>query len=127
MLRMNNEKYNTSHQMVSLFAGIGGFELGFRKAGIETVLACEIDPVAKHVLKTNLPTLTITDDVCELKELPRGTDILCAGFPCQDISTIGVKTGLSGERSSLIREVFRLYATRRLNGLFSKMSPICYT
>ncbi len=120
---MDNEKHCISHQMVSLFAGIGGFELGFRKAGIETVLACEIDPIAKHVLKTNLPTLTITDDVCELKELPKDTDILCAGFPCQDISTVGGKTGLSGERSSLIREVFRLLRNQKIEWVILENVP----
>ena len=120
---MDNAKNSTSHKMVSLFAGIGGFELGFKKAGIETVLACEIDPIAKHVLKTNLPTLTITDDVCELEELPKGTDILCAGFPCQDISTIGIKTGLSGERSSLVKEVFRLLRNHKIEWVVLENVP----
>ena len=46
--------------------------------------------------------------MCELEKIPRWTDVLCAGFPCQDISTIGFKKGLSGTRSSMIKEVFRL-------------------
>ena len=99
---------------VSLFAGIGGFELGFKKEGIETILVCEIDPIAQHVLKTNMKSTMIVSDVCELEELPENTDILCAGFPCQDISTIGVKVGLSGERSSLVKEVFRLLKKQKV-------------
>ena len=103
--------------MVSLFAGIGGFELGFQRVGIETVLACEIDPVAQSVLSANFPNTKIISDVCELKSLPIGTDVLCAGFPCQDISTIGIKTGLAGERSSLVTEVFRLLKNKTENHL----------
>lgn len=94
--------------MVSLFAGIGGFELGFNSIGTETVLMCEIDDVAKHVLSTNLPNIPIVDDICKLKTLPPKTDLLCAGFPCQDLSSVGVKKGLEGSRSSLVKEVFRL-------------------
>ena len=105
---------STPQRMVSLFAGIGGFELGFKKEGIETILVCEIDPIAQHVLKTNMKSTMIVSDVCELEELPENTDILCAGFPCQDISTIGVKVGLSGERSSLVKEVFRLLKKQKI-------------
>lgn len=94
--------------MVSLFSGIGGFELAFQQVGIKTTLMCEIDPIAQHILKKNLPDVKLVDDVCNLKKLPKGTDVLCAGFPCQDLSSIGVKQGLDGERSSLVLEVLRL-------------------
>ena len=113
--------------MVSLFAGIGGFELGFKKAGIETSMICEIDPVAQHVLAANMPNAQIVSDICDLKELPKDTDILCAGFPCQDISTIGIKTGLSGERSSLVKEVFRLLKKRKVEWvIFENVSNMLY-
>lgn len=119
-----SKKNNKSpHKMVSLFAGIGGFELGFQRAGIETVLACEIDPVAQSVLKENLPNTKIVSDVCELKKLPKGTDVLCAGFPCQDISTIGIKTGLAGERSSLVSEVFRLLEDQKVEWVIFENVP----
>lgn len=99
---------NKPLKMVSLFAGIGGFELAFRAIDVETTLMCEIDEIAKHVLHNKLPNIPIVDDVCELEGIPQGTDILCAGFPCQDLSSVGVKMGLSGTRSSLVKEVFRL-------------------
>ena len=95
-------------KMVSLFAGIGGFDLAFRSIGVDSTLLCEIDPIAQHVLRQNFPNTKIVNDICELKKIPRGTNVLCAGFPCQDISTIGIKKGLNGTRSSLIKEVFRL-------------------
>ncbi len=100
--------------MVSLFAGIGGFELGFNSIGTRTVLMCEIDKVAKHVLSTNLPDIPIVDDICTLKNLPQKTDLLCAGFPCQDLSSVGIKKGLEGTRSSLVNEVFRLLNKRKV-------------
>lgn len=119
----NKKKKMPSLKMVSLFAGIGGFELGFQRAGIETLLACEIDVNAQHVLRTNLPNTQIVSDVCELKTLPRGTNILCAGFPCQDISTIGIKTGLAGERSSLVNEVFRLLKKKKVEWVIFENVP----
>lgn len=104
---------NSPHKMVSLFAGIGGFELAFRSIGVETTLMCEIDEVAKHVLSTNIPNIPIVEDVCTLEKIPNDTDILCAGFPCQDLSSVGGKKGLSGTRSSLVKEVFRLLHTHK--------------
>lgn len=123
MLMSNKTSDKLPLKMVSLFAGIGGFELGFKQAGIETIMACEIDPIAKHVLKTNFPNISLVDDICDLNDLPDSTDILCAGFPCQDISTIGVKTGLSGERSSLVREVFRLLENKKVEWVIFENVP----
>ncbi len=124
MNRMSDRlSHNNRLKMVSLFAGIGGFELGFKQAGIETIMACEIDPIAQHVIKTNFPDVTLVDDICCLTALPDETDILCAGFPCQDISTIGVKTGLSGERSSLVREVFRLLEQKKVEWVIFENVP----
>lgn len=101
-------KMDRPKKMVSLFAGIGGFDLAFNSIGVHTVLLCEIDEIAQHILKANLPKIKLVGDIRDLEKLPKCTDILCAGFPCQDLSTIGIKKGLSGKRSSLIREVFRL-------------------
>lgn len=103
-----NRKYN----LVSLFAGIGGFELAF-DAIAETTLMCEIDSIAQSVLKHNLPTVPLIGDIKELQSIPSNTDILCAGFPCQDLSSVGIKQGITGSRSSLIMEVFRLLESNR--------------
>ena len=111
---MASYKKKKPQKMVSLFAGIGGFDLAFQSIGVETSLVCEIDKIAQHVLKNNFPKAKIVSDICDLKIIPHGTDILCAGFPCQDISTIGVKKGLDGTRSSLIKEVFRLLQESRV-------------
>lgn len=104
----------TPKTMVSLFAGIGGFELAFKQVGIDTTLVCEIDSIAKHILQTNLPEVSLVNDVRELDVIPKGTDVLCSGFPCQDLSSIGIKKGLDGDRSSLVREVFRLLEANKV-------------
>lgn len=110
-------------KMVSLFSGVGGFELAFQAVGIPTVLSCEIDPAAQQVLKTNLPDVELAGDVCGLQTLPDGADVLCAGFPCQDISPIGSKVGLAGTRSSLVKEVFRLLRHRPVEWVIFENVP----
>lgn len=110
---MRRAKTSQGLNVVSLFAGIGGFERAFQKVGAKTSLMCEIDPVAKYVLANRLKGTEIVDDVRDVDVLPKGVDVLCAGFPCQDISSVGVKVGLDGERSSLVREVFRILEVQR--------------
>jgi DNA (cytosine-5)-methyltransferase 1 len=90
-----------------LFAGIGGFELGFARAGYRTTMLCEIDPIARAVLRTRLKGVDIAEDVRDVAAVP-GVTVLCAGFPCQDLSSTGPKDGVAGARSSLVGEVFRL-------------------
>src|SRR5947207_2875632 len=91
-------------RVTGLFAGIGGFELGLAAAEHETNLACEIDPAAAAVLDARFPAIPRAGDVRELRELPHGTDMIVAGFPCQDLSQAGRTEGISGERSGLIGE-----------------------
>jgi len=93
--------------LVSLFSGIGGFELGFARAGYTPLLFCEIDPAAKAVLSAAWPDVTLVDDVQLLPELP-ACDVITAGFPCQDLSQAGRKAGIFGERSNLVSHLFRL-------------------
>lgn len=97
-----------SLRVAGLFAGIGGIELGFQRAGHEASLLCEIDIPACTVLAAHFPEVRIAHDVCKLGRLPRGTDVLTAGFPCQDLSQAGKTLGIKGSRSGLVGEVFRL-------------------
>lgn len=91
---------------IGLFAGVGGFEVGFGAAGIEPVLLCEIDNRARTVLRGRFQTI-IREDIRELTGLPEAT-ILAAGFPCQDLSQAGRTNGMGGTSSGLVGEVFRL-------------------
>ena len=93
--------------VVGLFAGIGGIELGFNRAGHQSVLLCEIEPNAKAVLESRFSDVPVVSDVRELPALPPA-DVVTAGFPCQDLSQAGRTAGISGAQSSLVAHVFRL-------------------
>jgi DNA (cytosine-5)-methyltransferase 1 len=112
-----------SHIVAGLFAGIGGFELGLRRAGHGTALLCENDPAASAVLRDRFPEVKIHDDVCTLERLPDGTSLVVAGFPCQDLSQAGATRGIEGARSGLIGEVFRLIERHRVPWLLLENVP----
>ena len=95
-------------KVVGLFAGIGGLELGMSTSGHHAQLLVENSPAAMHVLRRRFPDTKIEADVRDLSALPAGTELVVAGFPCQDLSSVGRKAGIDGARSSLVGEVFRL-------------------
>ena len=93
----------------SLFAGIGGFDLGFERAGMACRWQVEIDEYASRVLRKHWPAVHRERDIreCGGHNLER-VDIICGGFPCQDISYAGRGAGLEGERSGLFFEAVRV-------------------
>ena len=92
----------------SLFSGIGGLELGLERAGVGTVAwQCEADPYCRRVLAKHWPDVPIFEDVRTLTD-PPDCEVLCGGFPCQDISAAGKGAGLDGERSGLFFEFVRI-------------------
>jgi DNA (cytosine-5)-methyltransferase 1 len=100
--------HGRSLQVAGLFAGIGGIELGMARAGHEALLLCESDAAANAVLAHHFPGVQKDPDVVELKALPKGTNLVTAGFPCQDLSQAGQTKGIQGAKSGLVMEVFRL-------------------
>ena len=104
--------------VLDLFSGIGGFSLGLERAGMHTVAFCEIDPYCRAVLKKHWPDVPIYDDV---RTLTAGSlaadgiavDVICGGFPCQDISNAGKRSGIEGERSGLWSEYARIIGESR--------------
>lgn len=90
-----------------MFSGIGGLEEGLRRAGHEVDFLCEIDDSARNILATHFAGVQSVADIRTLKSLP-SLDVLAAGFPCQDLSPAGRTEGISGARSGLVAEVFRL-------------------
>ncbi len=95
----------------SLFAGIGGFELGLERAipGAYTLWQVEQEKYCKKVLSKHWPEATIYDDVRNItKNNTKQVNILCGGFPCQDISIAGKGEGLHGKKSSLFWEFHRI-------------------
>jgi len=99
---------------VSLFAGVGGFDLALTRNGAEVVASVEIDKNARKVLANRFPNTTHLEDVKnvtgqQLFDLGFNSDgIIVGGFPCQDLSVAGKRRGLAGERSGLFFEVVRL-------------------
>lgn len=93
----------------SLFAGIGGFDLGFERAGIKTIWQVEINEYCRRVLAKHFPDAERFGDIgkCGAHNL-RPVDIISGGFPCQDISVAGKRRGLGAERSGLWREYVRI-------------------
>jgi DNA (cytosine-5)-methyltransferase 1 len=95
----------------SLFAGIGGFDLGFERAGLVCKWQVEINGYAKKVLEKHWPDVPRWDDVRTFPPAIRKkwrVDVICGGFPCQDISYAGRGAGLEGERSGLFFEAVRV-------------------
>jgi DNA (cytosine-5)-methyltransferase 1 len=126
----------------SLFSGIGGMDYGLARAGLRHVFFCESDPWRRQVLAARWPGVPVYDDVATLgsvadtepgwddhgamgsarrgerallsvgHEIP-AVDLLCGGFPCQDVSVAGQRRGLAGERSGLFYEFARIIDTLR--------------
>jgi DNA (cytosine-5)-methyltransferase 1 len=98
----------------SLFSGIGGFDLGFERAGFEVVWQVEIDDWCRKVLAKHWPKVRRFSDVRGVSGGDLGiVDVICGGFPCQDISNAGTThegglQGLDGERSGLWSEFYRI-------------------
>jgi DNA (cytosine-5)-methyltransferase 1 len=93
----------------SLFSGIGGFDLGMDRAGMQTVWAVEIDPHCRRVLRHHWPGLHIENDIHDVgAHNLTPVDVITFGFPCQDLSVAGRRAGLAGNRSGLFWEAMRV-------------------
>ena len=100
---------------VSLFAGVGGFDLAMQRCGIDVVASVEIDKHASKVLAARFPNTHLFNDVSEvtgeqLRAVGFDPDngIITGGFPCQDLSIAGARRGLAGDRSGLFWQIIRL-------------------
>jgi DNA (cytosine-5)-methyltransferase 1 len=109
---------------IGLFAGIGGVEEGFRRAGIVPQLFCEIDPHAQAILHRHFPEVELHADIRNLSAIPT-VDVVTAGFPCQDLSQVGTRKGIRGGNSGLVFEGFRLLrkCARPPNWIFLENVP----
>ena len=99
---------------VSLFAGVGGFDLGLERSGHTCIGQVEIDKHAQKILKKHWPDVPLHDDVTTAIEwakeigLNEKVDIVCGGFPCQDVSVAGRRAGaVTGTRSGLFYDAIQ--------------------
>ena len=91
----------------SLFSGIGGLELGLERSGLgRTVWQCERDSYCREILARHWPGVPCYEDVIGLD--PPSADLICGGFPCQNLSSAGRREGLSGAKSGLWSEFRRI-------------------
>jgi DNA (cytosine-5)-methyltransferase 1 len=109
----------------SLFSGIGGFDLGLERAGMRVIWQSEIDPYASAVLKKHWPEVPNHGDIRTITKrsvfaalfqsygADWRPDVICGGFPCQDISNAGKRAGIDGERSGLWSEFARVIGELR--------------
>jgi len=96
-----------------LFSGIAGFSIGLERAGMETVAFCEIEKYPQKVLAKHWPNIPIYEDVRNVTKERLDADgiypdIVCGGFPCQDLSVAGNQKGITAERSGLWGELCRI-------------------
>ena len=110
----------TPLRILDLFSGIGGFSLGLeRTGGFETVAFCEQNPYASAVLRRHWPGVPVYRDVRDVGAVALACDgipppdVVCGGFPCQDISLAGKGAGLAGGRSGLWFEMLRIITETR--------------
>jgi DNA (cytosine-5)-methyltransferase 1 len=93
----------------SLFSGVGGFDLGFERSGMECKWQVEYDPHCQAVLERHYPNVKRYKDVRNVgSETLEAVDLICGGFPCQDLSIAGKRAGFAGERSGLWYEYQRI-------------------
>lgn len=125
---------HTQLRTFHLFAGAGGGILADLLLEHNPIGACEIEQYPRNVLLARqrdgiLPAFPIWDDVCTLDGKPwRGSvDVLCGGFPCQDISSAGKGAGITGARSGLWKEYARLIDEMRPRFVFAENSPLLRT
>jgi len=116
-------------KVLSLFSGVGGFDMGLENAGMQTVFQCEWDKHANTILNKHWPHVPKWEDVLTLtgKHILSKTpviDVVAWGSPCQDLSVAGKRSGLEGERSGLFHEGIRIIKELRkeTNGQYPRIS-----
>lgn len=104
---------------IDWWAGIGGFRVGLERSGHECVASCEIAKFPRKVYAHHFGHEPTWRDINEVRpeEIPQA-DLWCGGFPCQDVSSAGPRTGLAGERSGLVFVLLRLAAVVRPRWLY---------
>jgi len=112
----------------SFFSGVGGLDIGFERAGFETVSLSEIDPYANRVLARHWPNVPNLGDITNIKaeEVP-DAEVWSGGFPCQDLSLAGKRSGFGGERSVLAFTFLDLVEQRRPKWLVLENVPGLFT
>ncbi|WP_046231548.1 DNA cytosine methyltransferase [Paenibacillus algorifonticola] len=113
-------------KVASFFSGIGGFDLGLERAGMEVVFQCEWNSYCQKVLRKHWPNVKLMGDINDvtIEEIPEA-EVWCGGFPCQDVSLAnqGKRKGLEGDRSGHFYKYAELIEQRRPNWVLVENVP----
>ena len=105
---------NKKYKVISLFAGIGGFDIGFENAGFNVIWANDFDKYAVQTYKANVSENIVLGDIKLVKNQIPEHDILVGGFPCQPFSTLGKLEGFKDEeRGNLFFEIIDILKTHK--------------
>lgn len=107
----------------SLFAGIGGIDLGLERAGMQCRWQVEIDPFCQNVINRHWPEVKRFADIRDVGPEAERVDLIAGGFPCQDLSRSGHMRGIDAERSGLWSEYARLIGLLRPRFVFIENVP----
>jgi DNA (cytosine-5)-methyltransferase 1 len=112
-------EYFDKYPLVGLFAGVGGIELGFARAGFKTIFANEFDENASTTYRQNHEQTLVTRDIgqLQLSEIPR-MGVLTGGFPCQAFSVAGYRKGFTDPRGNLFWEIIRIVDSKKPEVIF---------
>ncbi len=114
------------YKVASFFSGIGGFDLGLERAGMNVIFQCEINKFAQQILRKHWPDIPLATDINELSpsDIP-DSNLWCGGFPCQDVSLAnqGKRKGLKGDRSGLFFKYAELVEGKKPNWVILENVP----
>ena len=112
-------------KVCSLFAGIGGIDIGFQQAGFDVVWANEMDAAACRTYRYNFPDANLIEG--DIKRIPADAipdfDVLTAGFPCQPFSIAGLQRGFKDRDGNLFFEITRVIEKKRPKVVFLENVP----
>ena len=106
-------------RVASFFAGVGGIDKGFEKAGFDVIWANEFDKYAATTYQKNFKNKLVVDDIRNVKnkDIP-DFDIMIGGFPCQAFSVAGLRKGFDDERGNLFFELERIFKEKKPQVIF---------
>jgi DNA (cytosine-5)-methyltransferase 1 len=113
---------NNKPTVASFFAGVGGIDIGFEKAGFDIIFANEIDKYATKTYRTNFPKVKhLEGDIALIDpdNIPE-VDVIVGGFPCQAFSIAGYRKGFDDQRGVLFFDLMRIVEQKKPKVIFAE-------